>query len=121
MALKQRGQGQYVMAGDMDHQLEIETLSYTDDGKGGRVSDGSPTTVKAWGNLMPINAARAQSFGITMTSKPHEIDMRYAAGYIPEEGDKITVVETSQVLYVHSVVNTDMRYERVKVMATEKK
>ena len=120
MALKQRGQGQHVRVGDMTHQVDITTKTLADDSQGGRISSGT-TTVRVWANLIPINAGRAQQFGLTMNNKPHEIDMLWYEDYVPDENDKLTVVETSQVLYVHSVLNVDKKYFRCKVMAVEKR
>ena len=120
MALKQRGTGQHIRVGDMTHQVDITTKTMTDDGQGGRTSSAA-TTVRVWANLIPINAGRAQAFGLTMNNKPHEIDMLWYASYVPDENDKLVVVETSQVLYVHSVINVDKKYQRCKVMAVEKK
>lgn len=120
MALKQRGTGMYPRVGDMTHQIDITTKTLADDSQGGRISSGT-TTVRVWANLMPVNASRAQQFGMTMTSKPHEIDLLWYEGYVPTEDDKLVVVETSQVLYVHSVINVDKKYHRCKVMAVEKK
>jgi hypothetical protein len=75
-----------------------------------------------WANLMPITASRAQVYGLTMNNKPHEIDMRWeSTKYELTEDDKLVVVATSQVLYVHSVLNVDKKYERMKVLAVEKR
>jgi head-tail adaptor len=123
MALRKRGDGQSVRAGDMDHQVRIKRITQSSDSQGGRTSDGSPVTVATvWANLMPITASRALSYGIPMTNKPHEIDMRYEeTDFVITEDDYLEVIATSQVLYVHSVLNVDKRYERTKILAVEKK
>ena len=120
MALKRRGTGDHIRVGDMTHQVDITTKTLADDGQGGTISSGT-TTVRVWANLIPINASRAQQFGMTMNNKPHEIDMLWFASYVPDENDKLVVVETSQTLYVHSVINVDKKYFKCKVLAVEKK
>ena len=104
----------------MTHQVDITTKTLTDDDQGGRIASGT-STVRVWANLNPISANRAQAYGLTMNNKPHEIDMLWYEDYVPTEDDKLVVVETSQVLYVHSVINVDKRYYRCKVMAVEKR
>ncbi|KKL66823.1 hypothetical protein LCGC14_2141130 [marine sediment metagenome] len=121
MALRKRGEGEYVRSGDMDHQVQIFQATKTGDGQGGRTSDYAAVAT-VWANLMPITASRAQVFGLTMNDKPHEIDMRWETDkYELTEDDYLVVVATSQRLYVHSVLNVDKRYERMKVLAVEKK
>lgn len=110
-----------VRSGDMDHQVQIQQATYTSDGQGGRTAVYA-TVATVWANLMPITANRAQAYGMSMNDKPHEIDMRWEADkYELTEDDYLVVVATSQVLYVHSVLNVDKRYERMKVLAVEKK
>jgi len=122
MALKKRGEGLTVRTGDMDHQVQIKRGTLTGDGQGGRTASANPTIVTVWANLMPITASRAQAYGMTMNNKPHEIDMRWEQdAYELTENDTLVVVATSQVLYVHSVLNVDKKYERMKVLAVEKK
>lgn len=109
-----------VRCGDMDHQIKVHQGTSTDDGQGGRTTVyASVATV--WGNIIPLSVGRAQSLGMTVNNKPHEIDLRWESGlYTLTEDDKLEVVETGQILYVHSVINTDKRYERAKVVAVEK-
>ena len=104
----------------MTHQLVITTKTLADDGQGGMTSSGT-TSKTVWGNPIPINAARAQAYGLTLNNKPHEIDMWWFADWVPTEDDKLVVKETSQTLYVHSVLNVDKKYQRCKVMAIEKR
>ncbi len=122
MALRKRGEGEFVRSGDMDHQVQIKRGTLTDDSQGGRIASANPVIATVWANLMPITANRAQAYGMSMNDKPHEIDMRWEQdAYELTENDTLVVVETSQVLYVHSVLNVDKRYERMKVLAVEKK
>lgn len=110
-----------VRCGDMQHQVHIQQGTPTGDGQGGRTSDYA-TVATVWANLMPITANRVQAFGVTMNNKPHEVDMRWEnEAYTVTEDDKLEVVETGQVLYVHSVLNVDKRYERMKLVAVEKR
>ena len=121
MALKQRGDGTRVRAGDMDHQLNIQQPTQVTDGQGGRTGTFS-TVDTVWGNLIPLTANRAQAYGITMNDKPHEIDLRWESEkYTITEDDRLQIVETGQILYVHSVLNVDKRYERMKILAMEKR
>ena len=120
MALRRRGAGQSVRPGDMTHQLEIYTASQVSDGQGGRMPTWSKSAT-VWANINPIAASRAQSYGLTMNNKPHEIDLYWFDSYVPNEDDKMIVAETSQVLYVHSVINVDKEYYRCKILAIEKR
>ena len=122
MALKRRGEGEFVRSGDMTHQVQIKRGTLAGDDQGGRIASANPIIATVWANLMPITANRAQVYGLTMNDKPHEIDMVWEQdAYVLTEDDYLVVVETSQVLYVHSVLNVDKRYERMKVLAVEKK
>lgn len=121
MALKRRGDGRTVRAGDMNHQVRIIQSTQASDSQGGRT--GTPSTVAiVWTNIIPIAASRAQAYGLTMTNKPQEIDMRYEDdAFVLTEDDVLEVVETGQTLYVHSVLNADKEYKRYKIVAVEKK
>lgn len=110
-----------VRAGDMDHQVEIKQATQTSDGQGGRTSVFA-TVATVWANLIPLPAGRTQAYGLTMNDKPHEIDLRWEnTAYQVSEDDQLEVVETGQLLYVHSVLNVDKRYERMKILAVEKR
>jgi SPP1 family predicted phage head-tail adaptor len=121
MALRRRGDGQTVRAGDMSRQVRIKKYTQSSDGQGGRTGTAS-TVATVWANIIPVAANRVQAYGLTMTNKPYEIDMRYNdTDFTVDEDDVLEVVETGQVLYVHSAINADVRNERYKVLAIEKK
>lgn len=105
----------------MKHQLEIYTGTPGDDDQGGQFPTTWSKSQTVWGNITPVNASRAQIFGLTMTNKPHEIDLYYFSGYIPTEDDYLIIKSTGQKLFVHSVLNVDMDYGMCKVLAIEKK
>ena len=124
MALTRRGDGTRVRSGDMTHQVRIKQYTFDEDGQGGRIkTSASPITVgTAWANIIPLAASRALAYGMLMTNHPHEVDMRWEADkYTLDEDTTLVVVEGGQVLYVHSVLNADLRNERAKILCTEKK
>lgn len=121
MALKQRGSGEHIRVGDMTHRVKIYTITLADDDKGGKLPTGSDTYVTVWAKIVPLEATRALSYGFDLSSKPHIVEMIYEDGYIPNDGDKMEIKNTGQILYVKSVMNTDMKYQYAKILATEKK
>lgn len=121
MALTRRGDGSRVRSGDMTHEISIKQQTLTGDGQGGRTGVLAEVG-KAWANIIPLAASRALSYGMVMNNKPHELDMRYEADkYTIDEDTVLEVVEGGQVLYVHSVLNADLKYQRAKILCTEKK
>lgn len=121
MVLKRRGSGEHIRVGDMTHQVRIRKATQASDSQGGRT--GTPTVLATvWANINPIAAARAQAYGMTMNNQPMELDMVYDNfDWTLDEDDTLEVVETGQILYVHSVVNVDMANKRLKLLTTEKR
>jgi len=79
MALKRRGEGEYVRAGDMRTEVTIQQLTQASDGQGGRT--GTSADIKTtWANLMPLSASRALAYGIPMTNRPYDIDTAMGGG-----------------------------------------
>ena len=121
MALKRRGDGSRVRAGDMTRELIIKQQVLTDDGQGG--STGVLTEMaRAWANVIPLPASKAISYGMVLIDKPHEVDMWWEEdAYTLDENTILEDVESGQILYVQSVINADMEHYRAKLVCKEKK
>ena len=121
MALKRRGDGSMVRAGDMTIEVYIKQPTLTEDGQGGRT--GTPATVATvWANVIPLAASRALAYGMVMNNKPHEVDMRWEEdAYTLDEDTTLVEVVSGRILHVHSVIDVDRKAERAKLVCTEKK
>lgn len=121
MALKNRSDNRRLRSGDLTHQVIIKNMTQTSDGQGGRV--GTETTLGTiWARIMPLNAQRSLSYGLLLTSRPHEVRVHYEDNaYTLDESCWLEVVETGQILYVHSVINTDMQYKQMDILTVEKR
>ena len=110
-----------VRSGDMDLQVYIKQNTLTEDNQGGRT--GSPSTVATvWANIIPLSANRALSYGIVMTNRPAEVDLRWEDdAYTLTEDDYLEEVVSGRKHYIHSVINVDRRSERAKLVTVEKK
>ena len=121
MALRKRGDGSRVRAGDMSIQVYVKQQTLTEDGQGGRTGAMS-TVATVWANIIPLAASRAMSYGMVMTSKPHDVDMRWEANkYTLDEDTVLVEVVSGRTLYIHSVIDVDREAERAKLVCIEKK
>jgi len=121
MALKRRGDTRRLRSGDLDHQVRIKRMSQTTDGQGGRIGTES-TIATIWAKLEPLNASRSLAYGMTLNNRPYQVMVQYEEdAYTLDEDCWLELVASGQKLYIHSVINTDMRYRQMEILATEKR
>jgi len=105
----------------MRWRLSLKAPGSTSDGQGGKLAGTLTEVAKIWGNVIPLSVNRALAFGITMVNKPQEIDMRLEDGITITEDHVLEIVDTGQILYVHSVIDVDKRQNRYRVVTVEKR
>ena len=105
-----RGSRVRIRAGELQHELKIQTVSNASDGQGG-LTETWTTQATVYGRVAPIRSEEAYFAGQENAGLTHEVTLRYNSNIAPHA----RILFGSRVLNIFSLRNIDER--NIKMIA----